>query len=166
MFALPGLTAAGNVHCQLPVNSAFFTFYWTNWLGWIFSSTPLSALQEPLPPKLTFEHSSNLFSKGPLPVTGLLWVLTVLALWKRWKLQHLEIIINVVGLPTKYRSIGLKKDLRSSRARRDGSFDSSSQESQWIGADDSIHRYSSLSRVFTGLHLYYLIWGWECQYRF
>ena len=108
VFALPGLTAAGNVHCQLPVNSAFFTFYWTNWLDWIF------LLLHCQPYRNLYHLSWPLsvpkpFLKGPLPVTGLLWVLTVLALWKRWKLQHLEIIINVVGLSTKYRSIGLKR---------------------------------------------------------
>ena len=57
VFALPGLTAAGKVHCLLPVNSAFFTVYWTKWQVWIFSSTPLSASRSLLPPNLTFERS-------------------------------------------------------------------------------------------------------------
>ena len=49
MFALPGLTAAGNVHRQLPVNSAFFYLLLDQLARLDFSSTPLSALQEPLP---------------------------------------------------------------------------------------------------------------------
>ena len=38
------------------------------------------------------------------------------------------------------------KDLRSSQARHDGSFDSRRQESQWIGADDSI----TFTRLYLG----------------